>query len=98
MAAGPPAEIIPHFQEPESTVSPAIKSLLHEKVVVENGISYAEYKGFGPCDPTEMKKSTKNALFMSVIPTPTLTPDQCCCILSGMHTKTTTSHLWPVTR
>ena len=63
MAAGPPAEVIPHFQEPESTVSPAIKSLLHEKVVVENGISYAEYKGFGPCDPTEMKKSSKNALF-----------------------------------
>ena len=48
MAAGPPAEIIPHFQEPESTVSPAIKSLLHEKVVVENGISYAEYKGISP--------------------------------------------------
>lgn len=48
MAAGPPAEKIPRFQEPETTVSPAIKNLLHEKVVVENGISYAEYKGIAP--------------------------------------------------
>ena len=48
MAAGPPAEKIPRFQEPESAVSPVIKNLLHEKVVVENGISYSEWKGIGP--------------------------------------------------
>ena len=48
MAAGPPAEKIPRFQEPETTVSPSIKNLLHEKLVVENGISYAEYKGISP--------------------------------------------------
>ena len=51
MAAGPPAEKIPRFQEPESTVSPSIKNLLHEKLVVENGISYAEYKGIAPGRP-----------------------------------------------
>lgn len=48
MAAGPPAEKIPRFQEPENAVSPVIRNLLHEKVVVENGISYSEWKGIPP--------------------------------------------------
>ena len=60
MAAGPPAEKIPRFQEPESTVSPSIKNLLHEKLVVENGISYAEYKGVAP---REYISHTENSVY-----------------------------------
>ena len=48
MAAGPANEVIPHFQEPKTTISPAIEKLLHEQVYVQDGIDYCEYKPIGP--------------------------------------------------
>ena len=47
-AAGPPNEEIPNFQEPQTTISPAIEKLLHEQIYVEDGIDYCEYKPIGP--------------------------------------------------
>ena len=42
------SESIPHFQEPKTTISPAIEKLLHEQVYVQDGIDYCEYKPIGP--------------------------------------------------
>ena len=65
MAAGPPPEKIPRFQEPESTVSPVIKNLLHEKVVVENGIAYSEWKGIASRESS--KADLKYYMYISII-------------------------------
>jgi hypothetical protein len=41
-------EKIPDFGVPESTPSPIINQLLHEKFYIENGLQYYKYKVLNP--------------------------------------------------
>ena len=40
---------IPTFQQPDETISPAVQTLLNEKVIIEEGIQFAQYRPLNTC-------------------------------------------------
>ena len=50
---------IPEFQQPTETSSPVVASLLTDRLYVEDGIEYSQYKPLRALDPLELKKSSK---------------------------------------
>ena len=56
-------ERMPSFQAAQSTLSPHIRGLLEDPVLIEDGISYWVYKALKPVDPLTLTKSDKTMAF-----------------------------------